>query len=211
LARRLSEEPSIHLDPHYRWTVRASVGRGASRTALPDEMIRALLADPAVDGCYSVVSGDAQTDFVPRGVDKAHGVSGLLKGFGEGTAVPALAVGDGEADVPLLKWAGYGVAPRNAQRAVEAAGVPVLSGAYQAGLAEAVGRLIGHRPGGCAACAPPLQDAETRALLALLAVPEAGRAGAPVRIARLARATFRVCSGSRTRTGRSAAVEDPRW
>ena len=211
LVRRLSEEPSVHLDPDYRWSVRASVGRGAGRTALPAETVRVLLADPAIGSCYSVVQGDAQTDFVPRGVDKAHGVSGLLERLGEPTAVPVSAVGDGDADVSLLKWAECGLAPRNAQRGVRAAGVPVLSGAYQAGLAEAVGRLIGHRPGGCPVCAPPRQDTETRALLALLAVPEAGRAGAPVRIARLARETFRVCSRPHPQTGRSAAAQDRRW
>jgi hydroxymethylpyrimidine pyrophosphatase-like HAD family hydrolase len=204
LVRRLSTEPSVYLDPLYQWSVRASIGQGAHRVALPDEMVRALLADTAVDDCFYVVPGDAQTDFVPRGADKARGVSRLLEQFGEGEAVPELAVGDGDADVPLLRWARHGVAPRNARRAVEAAGVPVLSGAYQAGLAEAVSRLIGHRPGGCPTCALPRQDAETRALMALLAVPEAGRSGAPVRIARLAREAFRVWSRGRTWT-------DPRW
>lgn len=63
-------------------------------------------------------------------------------------------------------------------------------------------RLIGHRPGGCGICAPPGLDPGTRALLAVLAVPEAGRRGVPIRIAALAWET------SRLRTPRS---RDPRW
>jgi hypothetical protein len=175
-------------------------------------MVRTLLADRAIHDCFYVVQGDAQTDFVPRGADKVRGVRGLFDRIGEGSAVPVLAVGDGVADVRLVRWAERGLAPRNAERAVVAAGVPVLGRAYQAGLAEAVGRLIGHRPGGCADCAPPHLDAETRALAALLAVPEAGRSGAPMRIADLAWETFRLRSRGRgwsDRAGRSAEIGAP--
>jgi hydroxymethylpyrimidine pyrophosphatase-like HAD family hydrolase len=209
LVGRLSEDPAVWVDPLYRWAVRASVGRGAGRTALPRETVRTLLADRAIHDCFYVVQGEAQTDFVPRGADKVRGVRGLFDRIGEGSSVPVLAVGDGIADVRLTRWAERGFAPRNAERAVAAAGVPVLRGAYQAGLAEAVGRLVGHRPGGCPACGPPRLDAETRALAALLAVPEAGRSGAPMRIADLAVETFRLTSSKRARTGRFAGIGAP--
>ena len=39
---------------------------------------------------------------------------------------------------------------------------------YQAGLAEACGDLIGHRPGRCPACRPPAFAPRTKALLAVL-------------------------------------------
>lgn len=202
LVRRLAAEPQVRTDPLSRWSVRASVGDGSHRRALPSELVGTLVADHGIGQAYSVVPGDAQTDFVPRGATKALGVRALLQRLGAGTAVPVLAVGDGVADIPLLTWAEHGFAPRNAQPAVEAAGVPVLGHAYQAGLADAVARLVGHRPGGCDVCAPPRPDIETRALLALLAVPEAGRSGAPRRIADLAWRTLRLHSpGSR----------DPRW
>jgi hypothetical protein len=73
---------------------------------------------------------------------------------------------------------------------VRAAGVPVLSGAYQRGLAQAVGRLLGHAPGGCAVCRVPQVSAEARQLLRLLSVQEAGRWGLVQRAAVLAGATW---------------------
>ncbi len=135
---------------------------------------------------YDVVPGDHQTDFVPRGTDKVHGVRALLARLDAEGAVPVLAVGDGPADLGMLRWAWHGVAPANAARQVREAGVPVANGSYQAGLAEAVGQLIGHRPGSCPVCRPPRMSPETRALLAVLALPESGRRGAPWRLLRLA-------------------------
>jgi hypothetical protein len=47
---------------------------------------------------------------------------------------------------------------------------------YQTGLADAVGELLGHRPGTCSRCAVPALPADTRTLLRLLRVPEGSRA-----------------------------------
>jgi len=195
LRRRLGRLPEVTVDPLSRWTVRASVGSDAHRTGLPPDLVRDLLADRAgtgLDTRYDVVPGDRQTDFVPRGTDKARAIRALLDRLGAGGAVPVLAVGDGPADLGLLRWAARGVAPANAAAGLRAAGVEVTGGAYQAGLAEAVGRLIGHRPGGCLLCRPPLHSADTQALLAVLALPEAGRRGVPRRLLRLAAAQLRL-------------------
>ncbi|WP_035850755.1 HAD family hydrolase [Kitasatospora azatica] len=192
LRQRLAELPEVWVDPLSEWCVRASTGSGRHRTALAPQTVARLLTDPELDDRYTVVPGDAQSDFVPRGTDKRDGVQALLRLLGAGEAVPRLAVGDGPADLALLRWAELGLAPGNAAPELRAAGVPVLRPRYQAGLAAAVGRLIGHPPGGCPFCKPLFQPPETEALLALLAVPEAGRPGAPARIARLARVTAQV-------------------
>ncbi|MEY9967920.1 hydroxymethylpyrimidine pyrophosphatase-like HAD family hydrolase [Streptacidiphilus sp. MAP12-16] len=188
LRARLSELPSVRVDPLSRWCVRASVQDGTRRTGLPARTVAALLDEHQFGALFDVVPGDAQTDFVPRGVDKVGGVRALLGQFGDDSSAPLLAVGDGVADIALLRWARHGAAPGNAAAEVVAAGVPVARRSYQAGLAQVVGQLIGHRPGGCPLCRPPRHSPGTRALLALLAVPEAGRAGLPARIARLASA-----------------------
>ncbi|MEE1787358.1 HAD hydrolase family protein [Streptomyces sp. SP17BM10] len=200
LRRRLAALPGVFVDPYARWSLRASAGDGPHRTALPARTAAALLREPPYGPRFTVVPGDAQSDFVPRGVDKARGVRALLAALGDATAVPALAVGDTAADLPLLTWARRAAAPANAAPAVAAAGVPVARHPYQAGLAEIIGRLIGHRPGGCPACRAPAHAPEVRALLALLAVPEAGRAGSASRLAALARATGRATARARAAT-----------
>jgi hypothetical protein len=57
---------------------------------------------------------------------------------------------------------------------------------YQAGLAEACGDLIGHRPGGCPACRPPAFAPRTRALLAVLDLRSNGLPSIGTRTAALA-------------------------
>lgn len=186
LAARLAALPDVRLDPLFQYCLRASLVHGGRRTGLPESTVSALLAEPALNAGFTPVPGDAQTDFVPRGVDKVLGVRRVLAELGEPTAVPALAVGDGVADLELLRWARRGVAPGNAAAAVRAAGVPVLRQPYQSGLVAAVAPLIGHRPGSCPVCRVPRPDRDAGALLAILAVPESGRAAAAIRIARLA-------------------------
>jgi hydroxymethylpyrimidine pyrophosphatase-like HAD family hydrolase len=203
LLRVLSGLPSVSLDPQYRYCVRASRGWGADRAALDDRTVRELAGRPEAAG-FAVVQGETQTDFVPVGADKARGVAALLGllGLPAGTR-PVLAVGDSASDIPLLRWAHHGCAPGNAAPAVRATGLTILRRPYQAGLADAVARLLGHAPGRCPRCAAPALSPADAALTALLAVPEAGRAGMPVRLARLARA----CAAM---PGRDSAGEEGR-
>lgn len=188
LKRLLSELPSVSLDPQYQCCVRVSRGWGAGRRALDAETVRHVACRPEAAG-FVVVQGETQTDFVPADADKATGLAVLLDMLGapEG-ARPVLAVGDSATDIPLLRWARHGFAPGNAAPEVRAAGVTVLRRPYQAGLADAVARLLGHPPGRCPVCRAPRLSPADAALAALLAVPEAGRAGMPVRLARLLRA-----------------------
>jgi len=187
LAAALRALPSTDVDPRYQHCVRAfRRSSHGHRAALDPDTVRDLLTQQPT---YMPVPGDAQTDFLPTGLDKIQGVRALT-GLLDDTDVPiALAVGDTRTDVAMLRAARLGLAPGNAQRrAMRAGGVEVLTRSYQAGLAQAVERLLGHRPGGCPACrAPDLPGAE-RALLALLAIPEAGRRGTATRLLRLAQA-----------------------
>ncbi|WP_344400484.1 HAD hydrolase family protein [Streptomyces longisporus] len=203
LAGLLSGLPSVTLDPQYRWSLRAYRGRGEHRTALDARTVREVTSRPEAAG-FAAVQGEAQTDFVPTGVSKATGLTALLELLRAppGTR-PVLAVGDSATDIPLLHRARYGCAPGNAAPAVRAAGLPVLRRPYQAGLADAVGQLLGHSPGCCPHCSVPALSPADSALTALLALSEAGRVGMPVRLARLARARVLV-AGSR-----SARRDDP--
>jgi hydroxymethylpyrimidine pyrophosphatase-like HAD family hydrolase len=203
LAEALGAMPGVSVDGDYRCCVRAFRGGGGRRRGLADADWLGMGA--ARD--YAVVEGDGQTDFLPRGIGKVEGVRELIKAAGGGDQPLALAVGDRAPDIGMLRAAELGFAPGNADRALMAsAGVRVLRHSYQAGLAQAVGRLIGHRVGGCPVCRAPKLGAEDRALLALLAVPEAGRIGMPARAAKLAVATRRLAgqAGMRGAAARAA-------
>ncbi|MFE0458488.1 HAD hydrolase family protein [Kitasatospora sp. NPDC058965] len=189
LPGRIAALPGCSVDLRYLWCVRGRSAAGPG--ALDPRTVRQLLADCDPPVRYEVVPGEAQTDFVPLGADKGHGVRALLDHLGAPGAVPVLAVGDGRADLSMLRSAVHGRAPANGQRALHDTPVTVLRHAYQAGLAEAVAGLIGHPVGSCDQCRPPLPDDTARPLLALLAVSEDGRRGTVSRTARLVRAALR--------------------
>lgn len=156
-----------------------------------------------------VVRGDGQTDFVPAGVDKGSGLTALAELLGEPTGQPAaagqtsaaessdvvasqrnghrsvaaaeiaLAVGDAEPDLRMFGLARRAFAPANADAAVRAAAIPVGRHGFAAGLSDGVCNLIGHRPGGCPACAAPEPTARGRIMLTLLDAQRAGAAGLP--------------------------------
>ncbi len=183
VATSLRAVQGVELDLGYRYAVRAyrRVSNGGRRPLDPDETA-VLLALRA--GRVEVVVGEDQTDFVPVGYTKATGVRELLARLDPGTASDrplALAVGDGPADVPLIGLAQRFVAPRHADPVLVTAGATKARGAYQAGLADAVGMLIGHRCGGCPTCRQPLSD-RARLLLPLFSLYEAGAVGAPRRL-----------------------------
>ncbi|WP_152627884.1 hypothetical protein [Streptacidiphilus neutrinimicus] len=186
LGSLLASRPGHETDPLSHWCVRAAIRHpDGRRTGLPEQETAELLSEPRFGRLFDAVPGDAQTDFVPRGADKAKGVRALLALMGEPAEPPVLAVGDGPADLPLLRWARNAAVPAHARKLAET-GIHVTSGAYQSGLADAVAALLGHRPGRCPVCRPPSLPHETRAVLAVLALPEAGRRGALTRLARLA-------------------------
>ncbi|MFJ5880443.1 HAD hydrolase family protein [Kitasatospora cineracea] len=192
------ELDGLVADPLARWTARVSRRHPDGRYTGLDRRTADRIAAATGTG---VVRGEQQTDFLPPGVGKAAGVRALLAELGDPGAVPVFAAGDGPADRELLRWARLGTAPAHA--APEAKSVArVSSSRYQAGLAEAVATLLGHRPSTCPRCRPPRPSTESRALLALLALPEAGPPGLPARLLRLAcrSGELAICGGGR-RTG----------
>jgi hypothetical protein len=139
-----------------------------------------------------LIQGDAQTDFMINGVDKATSLQVLLHACGRGQTDDgekplALAVGDTESDLPMLRLARIAFAPANADSKVRAAGVEIAPGACQQGLAQAVARLLGHYPGACPTCSLPPLDRQSELLFAVLSAQTAERWGKVLHAGRLAR------------------------
>jgi hypothetical protein len=165
------------------WRVRPDGERGPLSE---DDVDAARLA--AASTVVAVV-GDDQTDLVPVGTSKAAAVRALLARLDpaalEQPEPLAFAAGDGPADIEMLGLAALAVVPSHAAHEVRAAATEDVPGAFQAGLADGVALLVGHRPGGCPTCAVDL-PATSQALLRALSVREAGPRGIPSRLARLA-------------------------
>ncbi|WP_446222381.1 HAD family hydrolase [Nocardia sp. IBHARD005] len=137
-------------------------------------------------GAVRVVVGAGQTDFVPSGMDKGTGLRALSARLGGHVA---LAVGDTGEDLPVFAGAVISRAPRNADDAVRAAGIPLTRGSYQSGLTQACAALLGHRPGSCPLCRLPVLAPRTAALCGVLGLRENGVRGLATRTALLTAAT----------------------
>ncbi len=157
----------IWIDRSFRCAVRAfRLDAAARRRALDPAVTAALLA--GLEHEVTVVAGWSQTDFVPSGVDKRTGLEALFGLAGWRFRLPhplALAVGDSGSDLGMLRMARLGLAPSNGAEQLAGTGIELARGSHQRGLAAAVARLIGHRPGTCARCAPPPLTREARLLL----------------------------------------------
>jgi hydroxymethylpyrimidine pyrophosphatase-like HAD family hydrolase len=190
LRSALSGIGGVQIDAGYRRTIRASFqdGSAASRR-IPTRLAEEVLRERGLAGDIRVVPGYVQSDFITAGVDKATGLRVLLRALGEradGERPLALAVGDTELDVPMLQLARTAIAPANADSKIRDAGIEVAAGDCQRGLARAVGRLLGHYPGGCQVCSPPPLDRESALLFTVLSAQGGGRWGRLHHVGRLA-------------------------
>jgi hydroxymethylpyrimidine pyrophosphatase-like HAD family hydrolase len=177
IRKDLSGRPGVDVDPDYRYAVRARSGSGP----LPAALIRDIpaLSDPGVQ----VIHGEGQTDITAAGVDKGTGLDALAARLpGPGCV---FAIGDTLPDIPLLARTPLARAPRNARFGSAGAGIRRTRRAYQAGLAEACAALLGHRPGHCPACRPPVFTPRTKSVLAILDLRANGMASVTVRTAAL--------------------------
>jgi Cof subfamily protein (haloacid dehalogenase superfamily) len=77
---------------------------------------------------------------LPRGVDKGHGLAWLANHLGIGQS-EVLAIGDSDADVPMIEWAGVGVAMGNATPAAKSAADWVAPTLAEDGAAAAIERF----------------------------------------------------------------------
>jgi len=116
-------------------------------------------------------------------------VSALAAALGRGgePRKVALAVGDTGSDVPMLDQAALAFAPAHARKAFWGTGVEIVGAPYQAGLAQAVGKLLGHAPGTCPVCKAPELSEDDALLVSLLSVGERGRVRLVARFLRLRR------------------------
>ena len=163
----LHGQPGVVVDPRYIHVVRAYLPRpdGPRRQIGPDLVAAALGQAGATT--LRISAGSTQTDFVAGAVDKGTALAGLLAG-----RPLAFAIGDAPEDLPILRMAAFPAAPANAHPAVAEAGIPIMRGLVQRGLREAVGRFLGHTPGGCPQCRPPALPRRTRRYLRALGFPD---------------------------------------
>jgi hypothetical protein len=183
LRAELAARAEVTLDPDFRHAVRAFVVDAAGvRRPLPERLVvdsqRAAAAEAT-----RVIDGYRQTDLVPDSVDKGRGLRCLAEALAEPIA---LAVGDTAADEPMLALAERAFVPAHASGPLRARFAPTRR-PYQRGFAEAVGRLIGHDPGGCPRCRLPPPSRGRRQLLALLGMRDAGMRGLPWQLLKAAR------------------------
>ncbi|HZV49751.1 MAG TPA: HAD hydrolase family protein [Candidatus Dormibacteraeota bacterium] len=172
LRMALGARPEVRLDPRYRGAVRAfRVDERGRRRSLPADTVAQALAAAGGEGLVRPVPGFFQTDFVAATSTKEAALAALAAELGTESRL-ALAVGDTVTDLGMLGMATLGLAPANADAGLRQAGTTILGRPAQAGLAEAVAHLIGHRPGTCPTCAPPPSTDSTRAFLRLLEVAD---------------------------------------
>jgi Cof subfamily protein (haloacid dehalogenase superfamily) len=77
---------------------------------------------------------------LPAGVDKGHGLAWLADHLGIRQA-EVLAIGDSDADVPMIAWAGVGVAMGNSSPAAKAAADWIAPTLEEDGVAAAIARF----------------------------------------------------------------------
>ena len=175
----------LTIDPAYRYSVRAHAsGRSGSGRALPREVVVEAL-EAAGRGLVREVRGRLQTDFVAAGVSKEAALRALGQELGADGRRPALAMGDTENDLGMLRLAERSLAPSNADRALRDQGIPVLRQPAQRAVAEGVRRLLGHAPGGCPVCACLPREPRSDLLLQVLDLAEGGRSRTLGRLFRL--------------------------
>jgi phosphoglycolate phosphatase-like HAD superfamily hydrolase len=174
----------IRLDDDYRLSVRAFRVVGGQRRGLGRETVAVALARAEAGGVRAV-EGDGQTDFIADGVDKGKALRALAAQLHDDAPI-ALAVGDTASDIPMADLARQARAPAHAESVLKRAGFEFTGRPYQAGLAQAVAELIGHRPGSCATCQLRSPARERRLLLTVLGAQERGRRGMALQAMKLA-------------------------
>ena len=79
-------------------------------------------------------------EFMPKGVTKAYGISLLAKDLGLEPA-EIMAIGDEENDLPMIEYAGLGVAMENAVPAVKESADYITSSNVENGVAKVIQKI----------------------------------------------------------------------
>jgi len=189
----LRDLPGVLLDVDYSHTVRAyRLDAAGKRRGLSPEDTAMVLAAAGMSRRVRTIAGHAQTDFMVVGIDKGTGLRALAADLGADGQPPALAVGDTVSDLPMLDLAALAFAPASADARVRNSGVRILKRPYQAGLAQAASKLLGHSPGRCPICRVSYPSQDTRLLLAVLGARESGMRGLVRRMPSLIASAWRI-------------------
>lgn len=162
------------VDPAFAYSIRVSHRRYGGRLPNAEWDLLARVAGLSGDSGLIAVSGDHQVDLVRRGVTKATGLGILVGASAVSRPLVRLAIGDTEADMALFEVAERPFAPGNADPALRESEVTVLHERFQAGVAAAVAREIGHWPGACSHCRLPTMSVERETIVRALSLDEAG-------------------------------------
>ena len=110
--------------------------------AQPEDRARVVAEMKAAlgDEVTIVVSHPHLVEALPKGVHKGHGLAWLAEHLGFARQ-EVLAIGDSEADVPMIEWAGIGVAMGNSSPEVKAAADWVAPSLEEDGAAVALERF----------------------------------------------------------------------
>jgi hydroxymethylpyrimidine pyrophosphatase-like HAD family hydrolase len=172
----------VDVDADYRHSVRAFRRTADGRRVRLDAATTTQALKGAASRAILAIEGESQTDFVARSLDKGVGLRALSASLGAGELGRplAFAVGDSAADLPVFDLASTAYVPAHAAAVAEVGAVTVTRRPYQAGLEEAVWRVLGHRPGRCPRCTAPVGTSERELLLRVLGAQERGRLGMAV-------------------------------
>lgn len=116
--------------------VKLLIRRAGARSA---DMAAALQPHIGAEGDLTYSTNNGLIEVVPRGISKATGVSAVARPLGIGSD-EIIAFGDMPNDVPMLRWAGHGVAMGNAHPEAAAAADEVTTANSDDGLARVLER-----------------------------------------------------------------------
>jgi Cof subfamily protein (haloacid dehalogenase superfamily) len=108
---------------------------------LTQEELYALVAGICGEDATATISGEVLVEISAAGVTKAYALAALCEAIGIGSHA-VLAFGDMPNDIPMLEWAGHGVAVRNAHPDVIAVADEVTDANDDDGVAAALERLL---------------------------------------------------------------------
>jgi hypothetical protein len=103
------------------------------------DMAAALARHVGIEGDITYSTNDGLIEVVPLGISKATGIDEIARPLGI-TAEDVVAFGDMPNDVPMLRWAGHGVAMGNAHPEALAAANEVTAPNTDDGLARVLER-----------------------------------------------------------------------
>jgi hydroxymethylpyrimidine pyrophosphatase-like HAD family hydrolase len=170
LAEELRRIPGVFLNEDYAFSIRAYTFEGGITRALPTLLIQNLISHLKLDH-LSFYQTFPDTAVVAKETDKGKGLLGLLELTGQ-TALPTLAIGDSEADLPMFAVAKNSYAPghiscRSHARAI---GCHIDPQPFQPGLLNIIRHIVHPEKHGCERCrsADPPASATQNLLLRLL-------------------------------------------